>query len=257
MPLYNFCYFSILNILPWDFHVFHAHLMELHRKNWNFIGEKCPSVGCEGSLRQTLIPEESREGSHSQGIFGCVGIPGACKGWGGLAAAQTEFKCYCQHLEPDLNLQWRKAVQEHSSVPHKKGFQGSNPCFCAKWRWVPAADPAYGSPSPCLGWGNWVCRGHIWNCSWQIPSPASDLLPCTVCTGFSPASSRCWELIWPPWLIFLCRNRNQIPQENYEVWENLCLIRYRCSCSPWQCTVRVLLAFNIWWPWVTCTALAS
>lgn len=182
----------------------------------------------------------------------------------GLAKAEEDSLLHRQNSNVTVStwsLTWicneERLSKNTLQCPIRKVFKAQILAFVQNERWVPAADAAYGSPSPCLGWGNWVCRGHIWNCSWQIPSPASDLLPCTVCTGFSPASSRCWELIWPLWLIFLCRNRNQIPQENYEVWENLCLIRYRCSCSPWQCTVRVLLAFNIWWPWVTCTALAS
>lgn len=103
---------------------------------------------------------------------------GAREGWGGLAAAQTEFKCHCQLQRAWLESAMKKgskAVQEHSAVAHKKGFYCSNPFFCTEW--VLAAGPDNGSPSPCLGWGNWVCRGtHL-----QLQTGRYPALPRTCC----------------------------------------------------------------------------
>lgn len=229
--------------------------MKLHRKNLQLYWRKVPQRWLWGVPVANTDPEED---SHSQGIFGCFWILGLAKAEEGsvLHRQNSNVTVSMWSLTWIYNEERLQGCPRTLQLPIRKVFMPQIFAFAWKGRWVPAADPAYGIPSPCLGWGNWFCMGTHLQFQLAAASPASALLPCTVCTGFSPASSRKWELIYPPWLIFLHRNRNQIPQENDGFWKSLCLIYYRFSCSPWQCTVRVLLAFNIWWPWVTCAALA-
>lgn len=160
LPLSNFHYFStntnyppirVPHLLCSSYGIVHSILKLLRKRS---------RLHHEGSLWQTLFHKESRERAYSQDIFCCVWIQRAWKGWGWFIVTQTEFKCCCQHLEPVLNLQWRKAPRLSKNTlqwPIRKilWFKSS---FAQNGRWVLAAVPSYGSPSSFSGWGNWVYR---------------------------------------------------------------------------------------------------
>lgn len=160
--------------------------MELHTE----ASLECSSAGCEGSLgKHWFLRKAGRvlTARASLAVFEFRGSQRPRRARCCTGRIQMSLSAFGAWLESAMK-KGSKAVQEHSAAAHKKGFYCSNPFFCTEW--VLAAGPDNGSPPPCLGWGSWVCRGTPAIADWQIPSPASDLLPCTVCTGFFPASSR-------------------------------------------------------------------
>lgn len=187
----------------------------------NFPGRKCSSVCCEGSLWQmlcftkkpgrmpgvrisfALLEFTELEKAEDGLLLHWQNSNAACSIWSLSRICSEEkqergCKAVQEYSQPRRNILWFK-----SSLLHKAGDG-----------WLLQFLPM-GHPFPYAGENRYIGE-HFCSCRLQqIIMAVSDMLPCTVYTGFSPSSCRYLGINLVSVTDFsLSSSRNQIPLEN-------------------------------------------